>query len=246
MRPEDRLIVALDVSSAAEALKIVQALGPAVSSYKVGNQLFTTEGPSVVRELVGSGKKVFLDLKFHDIPNTVAGGVHSAAALGVSMLTVHAAGGSAMLRAAIDAARQAPKPPIILAVTVLTSLSDTDLQQTGVAGRTLEHALVLATLARNCGCDGVVASPHEARAIRQNLGAGFVIVTPGIRPAGSGKGDQSRVNTPAEAIAVGADYLVVGRPITEAADPRRAAEEIMKEIGSSGDRVIEARPSMTR
>jgi len=231
MRPEDRPIVALDVSSAAEAQKIVQALGPAVSTYKVGNQLFTAEGPSVVRELVGTGKRVFLDLKFHDIPKTVAGGVRSAAALGVSMLTVHASGGSAMLRAAVDAARQAPKPPIILAVTVLTSLSDADLQQTGVAGRTLDHALVLATLARNCGCDGVVASPHEARAIRQNLGAELVIVTPGIRPAGSGKGDQSRVNTPAEAIAAGADYLVVGRPITEAADPRRAAEEIMKAIG---------------
>ncbi|HXP48086.1 MAG TPA: orotidine-5'-phosphate decarboxylase [Terriglobales bacterium] len=246
MRPEDRPIVALDVSSAAEAQKIVQALGPAVSTYKVGNQLFTAEGPSVVRELVGTGKRVFLDLKFHDIPKTVAGGVRSAAALGVSMLTVHASGGSAMLRAAVDAARQAPKPPIILAVTVLTSLSDADLQQTGVAGRTLDHALVLATLARNCGCDGVVASPHEARAIRQNLGAELVIVTPGIRPAGSGKGDQSRVNTPTEAIAAGADYLVVGRPVTEAADPRRAAEEIMKEIRSSGDRVIEARPSMTR
>jgi len=231
MRPEDRPIVALDVSSAAEAQKIVQALGPAVSTYKVGNQLFTAEGPSVVRELVGTGKRVFLDLKFHDIPKTVAGGVRSAAALGVSMLTVHASGGSAMLRAAVDAARQAPKPPIILAVTVLTSLSDADLQQTGVAGRTLDHALVLATLARNCGCDGVVASPHEARAIRQNLGAELVIVTPGIRPAGSGKGDQSRVNTPTEAIAAGADYLVVGRPITEAADPRRAAEEIMKAIG---------------
>ncbi|HXR40294.1 MAG TPA: orotidine-5'-phosphate decarboxylase [Terracidiphilus sp.] len=228
MRPEGRLIVALDVSSAAEAQKIVQALGPAVSTYKVGNQLFTAEGPGVVRELVGSGKKVFLDLKFHDIPNTVAGGVRSAAALGVYMLTVHAAGGSAMLRAAADAARQAPKPPIVLAVTVLTSLSDADLQEIGVAGRTLDHALVLATLARNCGCGGVVASPHEARVIRQNLGAEFVIATPGIRPAGSGKGDQSRVNTPAEAIAAGADYLVVGRPITEAADPRRAAEEIQE------------------
>jgi orotidine-5'-phosphate decarboxylase len=232
MRPEDRLIVALDVSSAAEAQKIVQALGPAVSTYKVGNQLFTAEGPGVVRELVGTGKKVFLDLKFHDIPNTVAGGVRSAAALGVSMLTVHAAGGSAMLRAAVDAAKQAPKPPIILAVTVLTSLCDADLQQTGVAGRTLDHALVLATLARNCGCDGVVASPHEARAIRQNLGAGLVIVTPGIRPAGSGKGDQSRVNAPAEAIAAGADYLVVGRPITKAENPAQAAQQILREIGA--------------
>jgi orotidine-5'-phosphate decarboxylase len=219
------------VASTAEARKFVQALGAVVLTYKVGNQLFTAAGPSIVRELVSSGKKVFLDLKLHDIPNTVAGGVRSAAALGVSMLTVHAAGGSAMLRAAMGAARQAPKPPIILAVTVLTSLSDADLQEIGVAGRTRDHALVLATLARNCGCDGIVASPHEARLIRQDLGAGFVIVTPGIRPAGSGRGDQSRVNTPAEAIAAGADYLVVGRPITEAADPRRAAEEIVREIG---------------
>jgi orotidine-5'-phosphate decarboxylase len=230
MRPEDRLIVAVDVSSAAETQRIVQALGPAVSTYKVGSQLFTSEGPGVVRELVATCRRVFLDLKFHDIPNTVAGGIRSAAALGVSMLTVHAAGGSAMLRAAVEAAQQTTKPPIILAVTVLTSLSDADLHEIGVAGRTRDHALILATLARNCGCDGIVASPHEARAIRQALGAGFVIVTPGIRPAGSGKGDQSRVNTPAEAIAAGADYLVVGRPITEAGDPRRAAGEIVREI----------------
>ena len=185
----------------------------------------------MVRGLVAAGKKVFLDLKFHDIPNTVAGGVRSAAALGASLLTVHAAGGSAMLRAAVDAARQASKPPLVLAVTVLTSLSDADLPEIGIARRTRDQALILATLAHKCGCDGIVASPLEARAIRQDLGAGFVIVTPGIRPAGSGKGDQSRVNTPGEAIAAGADYLVVGRPITEAADPRRAAEEIVREIG---------------
>jgi orotidine-5'-phosphate decarboxylase len=239
MRPEDRLIVALDVASAAAAKKIVHALGAAVSTYKVGNQLFTAEGPSVVRELVGSGKKVFLDLKLHDIPNTVAGGVRSTAALGVSMLTVHAAGGSAMLRAAMDAARQAPKPPIILAVTVLTSLSDADLQEIGVARRTRDHVLVLATLARNCGCDGIVASPQEAQVIRQTLGSGLVIVTPGIRLAGSGRGDQSRVNTPAEAIAAGADYLVVGRPVTEAENPRKAAEAILKEIENAGKVVSE-------
>jgi len=231
MRPEDRLIVALDVRSAAEAQKLVRNLGAVVSTYKVGNQLFTAEGPDLVRELVGSGKKVFLDLKFHDIPNTVAGGVGSAAALGVSMLTVHAAGGSAMLRAAVEAAKQASTPPMVLAITVLTSLSDADLQETGVAGRTPDHALVLATLAHKCGCHGVVASPHEARVIRQNLGAGFVIVTPGIRPAGSGQGDQSRVNTPAEAIAAGADYLVVGRPITQASDPVQVARQIVNEIG---------------
>ena len=237
MRPEGRLIVALDVSSAREAQKVVHTVGSAVSVYKVGNQLFTAEGPGVVRELVQSGKKVFLDLKFHDIPNSVAGGVRSSAAMGVSMLTVHAAGGSAMLRAAMEAAWQASKPPIVLAVTVLTSLSDADLQEIGVAGRTRGHALVLATLAQNCGCNGVVASPHEARIIRQDLGAGFVIVTPGIRPAGSGKGDQSRVNTPAEAIAAGADYVVVGRPITAAADSRRAAEAIVAEIQGVGGKV---------
>jgi len=236
MRPEDRLIIALDVSSAAEALKIVRQLGPAISTYKVGNQLFTAEGPGVVRELVGSGKRVFLDLKFHDIPNTVSGGVRSAAGMGVSMLTVHAAGGSAMLRAAVEAARQAPKPPLILAVTVLTSLSDADLHETGVAGQTRDHALVLATLAQSCGCDGVVASPHEARMIRQDLGADFLIVTPGIRPASSGKSDQYRVNTPSEAIAAGADYLVVGRPITGAADPRRASQEILKEWAVASER----------
>lgn len=234
MRPEERLIVALDLSSGAEALKIVRALGPSISTYKVGNQLFTAEGPGMVRELVSSGKKVFLDLKFHDIPNTVAGGVRSAAVMGVSLLTVHAAGGSAMLRAAVEAAQQAPKPPIILAVTVLTSLSDADLREIGVAGRTSDHALVLATLAQNCGCNGVVASPHEARVIRQDLGTGLVIVTPGIRPTGTAKGDQSRVNTPAEAITAGADYVVVGRPITEAADPQRAAKEIIQEIDGLG------------
>ncbi len=233
VKAEDRLIVALDVSSATAAHKTVEALGGLAPTVKVGSQLFVAEGPSLVSELVAAGKRVFLDLKFHDIPNTVAGGVRSAVELGVSMLTVHAAGGSAMLRAAVEAARQAPKPPLVLAVTVLTSLSDADLQEIGVAGRTRDHALVLATLAQNCGCDGVVASPHEARIIRQDLGSGFVVVTPGIRPAGSGKGDQSRVNTPAEAMAAGADYLVVGRPITEAADPRRAAEEIIKEIQRS-------------
>ena len=237
VRAEDRLIVALDVSSTAEARRIVQALGPLVSIFKVGSQLFAAEGPNVARELVASGKKVFLDLKFHDIPNTVAGAVRASAALGVSMLTVHGAGGSAMLRAAMEAARQVPQPPLVLAVTVLTSLSDADLQEIGVAGRARDHALVLATLARNCGCDGIIASPQEARLIRQDLGAGFVIVTPGVRPAGAAKGDQSRVNTPSEAIGAGAHYLVVGRPITEAADPQRAITEIVREIEGAAAKV---------
>jgi len=230
MRPEDRLIVALDVSSVGESQAIIQALSTSISTFKVGMQLFTAQGPGVVRKLVSADKKVFLDLKFHDIPNTVSGAVRSATALGVAMLTVHAAGGSAMLRAAVEAARLAPRPPLVLAVTVLTSLSDAALQEIGVVGRVRDHALVLATLARNCGCDGIVASPLEARLIRQDLGAGFIIVTPGIRPAGSGREDQARVNTPAEAIAAGADYIVMGRPITGAADPRRAADEIVKEV----------------
>jgi orotidine-5'-phosphate decarboxylase len=232
MRAEDCLIVALDVSSASEAQEIVRDLGSLIATYKVGHQLFTAEGPAVVRHLVSSGKKVFLDLKFHDIPNTVAGAVRSAAALGAAMLTVHAAGGSAMLRAAVDAARQASRAPAILAVTVLTSLSDTDLQETGISGRARDQALVLATLARSCGCDGIVASPNEARLIRQDLGTGFVIVTPGIRPAGSAQADQARVATPAEALASGADYLVVGRPITHATDREKAARQILKEIGA--------------
>ena len=233
MRREDRLIVALDVYSASDAQRLVQALGPTVSTYKVGNQLFTSEGPALVRELIAAGKKVFLDLKFHDIPNTVAGAVRTAAGLGISMLTVHAAGGSAMLRAAVEAANQSSKPPIVLAVTVLSSLSDAALQETGIAARAVDHALVLATLAQNCGCHGVVASAHEARVIRQDLGAGFLIVTPGVRPSGWGKDDQARVSTPSQAIAAGADYLVVGRPVIGAPDPRRAAEEIITDIASA-------------
>jgi orotidine-5'-phosphate decarboxylase len=199
----------------------------------VGNQLFTSEGPALVRELIAAGKKVFLDLKFHDIPNTVGGAVRAAAGLGISMLTVHAAGGSAMLRAAVEAANQSSKPPIVLAVTVLSSLSDAALQETGIAARAVDHALVLATLAQNCGCHGVVASAHEARVIRQDLGAGFLIVTPGVRPSGWGKDDQARVSTPSQAIAAGADYLVVGRPVIGAPDPRRAAEEIITDIASA-------------
>jgi len=228
-RPEDRLIVALDVSTATAARQIVHTLD-SITHFKIGSQLFTNEGHGFVREMVSTGKKIFLDLKFHDIPRTVLAAVRAATELGVCMLTVHASGGSAMLRAAVEAARQARKPPLVLAVTVLTSLADEDLRDIGVVGRTRDHALVLATLAQNCGCDGVVASPLEARIIRQDLGSGLVIVTPGIRPSGSAKGDQTRVNTPAEAIAAGADYLVAGRPITEAADPQRAAEGIVDEI----------------
>jgi len=226
----DRLIVALDVPSAAEAQRIVAALGESVSSYKVGKQLFTAAGPSVVRDLTGAGRKVFLDLKYHDIPSTVAAAVRAASELEVSMLTVHASGGSKMLKAAMEAAGAAKHPPLGLAVTVLTSFEDADLKEIGVAAQTLEQALRLASLAQRAGCGGVVASAQEAKAIRQELGAGFAIVTPGVRAAGGTKNDQARVATPAEAIAAGADYIVVGRPITGAKDPSAAARAILEEI----------------
>lgn len=233
MQARERLIVALDVAGAAEAHRIVQAVGDAANTYKVGKQLFTAEGPQVVRDLHASGRKTFLDLKFHDIPNTVGAAVRAAAELGVSMLTVHAAGGSRMLRAAVEAAAAARRRPLVLAVTVLTSLTDQDLQEVGVSGRVLDQTLRLAALARTCGCDGVVASAHEARELRRELGAGFAIVTPGVRPAGHDKGDQARVVTPAEAIAAGASYLVVGRPITAAPDPAAAARQVVDEIAAA-------------
>lgn len=230
MLNRDRLIVALDVSGATPARQIVQSIGESASTYKVGKQLFTAEGPEVVRDLLSSGRKVFLDLKFHDIPNTVAAAVSEAAKLGVSMLTVHASGGSKMLRAAVGAAADSPSKPMVLAVTVLTSLSDADLAELGVSGHVQTQVLRLGSLARHAGCGGLVASALEARELRRELGEDFVIVTPGVRPAGTAAGDQARVLTPKEAIAAGSTYLVVGRPILEAADPARAAKDILREI----------------
>jgi orotidine-5'-phosphate decarboxylase len=230
MKDKDRLIVALDVPGATEARQIVQAIGEAATTYKIGKQLFTAEGPQVVRDLVASGRKVFLDLKYHDIPNTVAAAVRSAAELGVSMLTVHASGGSKMLRAAVEAASQSSAKPMVLAVTVLTSLSDADLQELGIAENVLTQVLRLGALARAAGCGGLVASAQEARELRKALGEGFAIVTPGVRPVGASAGDQARVVTPKEAIAAGATYLVVGRPILEAPDPAKAAQQIQDEI----------------
>ncbi len=227
----DRLIIALDVSTAAAARKIVAAVGESASTFKVGKQLFTAEGPQIVRELIGSGRKVFLDLKFHDIPNTVSGAVAEAARLKVSMLTVHASGGGKMLQAAAQAA--GPGGPLVLAVTVLTSLSDQDLDEVGISGRVVDQVLRLANLARVSGCGGIVASPLEAREVRRELGTGFAIVTPGVRPAGGDPGDQARVTTPAEAIAAGATHLVVGRPVTAAKDPGLAAQKIVEEIVSA-------------
>ncbi len=226
----DRLIVALDVPSASTAQDLVQRLGESVSFYKVGLQLFAAEGPRVVRELVVSGHKVFVDLKLHDIPNTVGKAVKALAELGASFLTVHGSGGPAMLKAAVEAADRSTS---ILAVTVLTSLSDDDLQEIGFSSGTLDQALRMASLARNCGCDGVVTSAREVGALRKLLGEGFSIVVPGIRPQGSERNDQERIATPAQAIASGASHLVVGRPITAAADPARAAYAILEEMAGA-------------
>lgn len=228
--PRQRLIVALDVSSAAAAQKIVAAVGDSVSCYKVGMQLYTAEGPRVVRDLVASGRRVFLDLKYHDIPNTVAAAVCQAAGLGVSMLTVHASGGGKMMRAATEAARTRNAALMVLGVTVLTSLDDNDLDKMGVHGRVQDQVLRLAALALADGCHGVVASAQEASALRNELEGDFAIVTPGVRPAGAEPDDQARVVTPAEAIAAGATHIVVGRPITGAADPAAEARAILSQI----------------
>lgn len=229
----ERLIVALDVPTAAQARQIVANLGDAVSTYKIGKQLFTAEGPALVRELVQAGHRIFLDLKFHDIPNTVAGAVAAASQLGVSMFTVHASGGKQMLHAAVEAANRSAAKPLVLAVTVLTSLRDQDLQEIGFSGTVLDQALRLAALARTCGCGGVISSPKEAWQLRSEHGSDFAIVTPGVRPAGSSPGDQARVSTPGQAISLGASHVVVGRPITEAADPAAAARAILQEIRSA-------------
>ena len=219
--------MALDVSTATEAQKLVQRVGDAAGIYKVGLQLFTAEGPSLVKSLVGSGKRIFLDLKLHDIPNTVAHAVKSAAELGVYMLTVHASGGAAMLRAATEAAAGRIN---ILGVTVLTSLNDEDMQEIGVSGRISDQVLRMASLARSAGCQGIVTSPREALMVRKSMGEGFAIVTPGVRPAGAEMHDQQRTATPAQAISNGASHIVVGRPITHATDPTRAAEAIISEM----------------
>lgn len=227
--PRQRLIVALDVSTAAAAQKIVTAVGDSALTYKVGMQLFTAEGPQIVRDLVTSGRRVFLDLKYHDIPNTVGAAVSEAAKLGVSMLTVHASGGNKMLRAAVDAAKVRPEL-IVLAITVLTSMGEDDLDTIGMHGSVKESVVRLASIALANGCQGVVTSAREASALRAELGDRFVIVTPGVRPAGSNVGDQVRVVTPAEAISAGASHIVVGRPITGAADPAAAASAILEQI----------------
>jgi orotidine-5'-phosphate decarboxylase len=231
MDPRERLIVALDVSSAEAARKIVAAVGDSVPTFKVGMQLYTAEGPAIVRELVSSGRRVFLDLKYHDIPSTVAAAVREAAKLGVSMLTVHASGSGKMLRGAVDAAQTVNPKLIVLGVTVLTSMDEVELGTIGIRGAVVDQVLRLGALAISNGCKGLVSSAREAPALREEFGWNFAIVTPGVRLAGSGHDDQSRVVTPAEAIAAGASHIVVGRPITAAADPAAEARAILGQIG---------------
>jgi len=223
----ERLIVALDVSSAAEAQQMVQRIGSAAGIYKVGLQLFTHEGPGLVRDLVASGRQVFLDLKFHDIPNTVSHAVKAAAELGVHMLTVHASGGAAMLQAAVEASAGRVN---VLAVTVLTSLNADDLHEVGVPSEVADQAVRIAELAQKAGCQGIISSPREIAVLRKQVGEDFMIVTPGIRPAGVETHDQQRVATPALAISSGASHIVVGRPITHAPDPAKAAQAIITEM----------------
>jgi orotidine-5'-phosphate decarboxylase len=238
MKVQDRLIVALDVETLAEAERLVDRLRGLVTRFKIGSQLFTAAGPAAVESVHKGGAEVFLDLKFHDIPNTVAGAAREAARMGVLMFNVHASGGRAMMRAAVDGAAGAAKElggrrPLVLAVTVLTSLDRSALsQELAVAASVEGHVLHLAGMAAEAGLDGCVASPNEIAALRTNRGRGWVIVTPGVRPAGSATDDQSRIATPRAAITAGARYLVVGRPITAAADPARAAEAVLREMAS--------------
>jgi orotidine-5'-phosphate decarboxylase len=230
------ILVALDVESAAKAIELADLLRGSVGGFKIGKQLFTAAGPAMVRELTSRGDRVFLDLKFHDIPNTVAGAIQSAVTTGAWMVNVHASGGSAMMRAAAEAARKEAgalgRPrPLVIGVTVLTSMTDAALNEIGVARPMLDQVVHLAKLAKASGLDGVVASPQETRAIRDACGKDFQIVTPGIRPPHEekhqqGKDDQARTLTPAEAISAGANYLVIGRPITAASNPRHAADSI--------------------
>lgn len=235
-RMKDKLIVALDVETADKALALVKELHGVAGMFKVGSQLFTSAGPQIVRDIVALNAKVFLDLKFHDIPHQVAGAARAAAELGVSLFTIHASGGSEMMRSAVEAVSDRSRTKV-LAITVLTSIDENILSEIGVTSSPAESVMRLMRLAESAGVDGVVASPQEIQTIRRTVSnPDFLIVTPGIRPATSQSGDQKRIATPAAAIGAGASYLVVGRPITGAANPLEAAREIVAEMERSEER----------
>ena len=228
------IIVALDFPSRAEALALVDQLEPARCRLKVGKELFTRCGPDLVEALVGRGYEVFLDLKFHDIPNTVASACRAAAELGVWMMNIHALGGRRMMEAAREAVDQASHTPKLIAVSILTSMAEADLAEIGLSGSPARNVQQLAKLAQQAGMDGLVCSPQEVAMLREQLGTAFDLVTPGIRPVWSEKGDQSRITTPAQAMALGSTYLVIGRPITAAPRPLEALQRIEDELGGAG------------
>lgn len=232
VQADPKIIVALDYANAASALNFARVLDPALCRVKVGKELFTAAGPQLVEALVGEGYGVFLDLKFHDIPNTVAKACEAASRLGVWMLNVHASGGVAMMQAAREGVAKSNREPLLIAVTVLTSMDQATLNQIGVAGDLQQQVLNLAKLTHQAGLDGVVCSAQEASALRSTLGEDFCLVTPGIRPADASLDDQSRVVTPAAALQLGSSYLVIGRPITQAKDPLLALQAIHSEIGA--------------
>jgi orotidine-5'-phosphate decarboxylase len=229
---KEKILLVLDVSSREEAMKLVRPLYEHVGMFKVGMQLFTAEGPSLVKEIVDLGGKVFLDLKFHDIPNTVSHGVLEAAKLGVSLMTIHAAGGRAMMETVAKALenKYGNRKPMVVAVTVLTSLNDKALAEVGITRPMEQQVVAMAKLADDCGIAGVVCSPHEIQMVRQAAGPNFKIVTPGIRMPGQSANDQQRLATPSEALAAGADYIVVGRAVTAAPDPRGALDALVRSV----------------
>ncbi len=231
MNPNNRVIVALDFESAAQAMQLVEQLGTSAQFYKIGLQLLTAAGPSVVGQLIAAGKQVFLDLKLFEIPNSVAGAVAAAGQLGVSMVTVHASGGSAVLLAAVEAARPFPRLKV-LALTVITSMRDQDLPEVGVSATVQEQVMRLAQLAVKAGCHGVVASAQEARLLREVLPREMLIVTPGTQLPGDAKNDQARTTTPAEAIRAGSTHLVIGRSISRSPNPAASFSDICCQVAA--------------
>lgn len=228
-----RIIVPLDFPDEKTTLNLVEKLEPELCRLKVGKELFTSCGPALVEKLIDHGFEIFLDLKFHDIPNTVAGACAAAARLGVWMLNVHASGGKEMMMAAREAINSQSHQPLLIGVTVLTSMSSEELSSIGIDSNAIDQVIRLARLSKNSGMDGVVCSAQEVKSIRNEIGRDFVLVTPGIRPAGSDKGDQKRVMTPNESIKAGSDYLVIGRPITLADDPLQALIAVEEEVNKA-------------